>query len=143
MKLISVAWKQYIEVENLLRENRVQKQQISRDQVKKAALDSLNQLSVTFSQYINNAIAAILGRAELIEAGITRGEIIDKNGSAGLSSQIIIEAVQTISNILEELNRLSMYEDSSQLDDTYLSDFEEKIKEQLRSLNRASTPVRG
>ncbi|HHI03702.1 MAG TPA: HDOD domain-containing protein [candidate division Zixibacteria bacterium] len=136
-------FKQYLATENLLRENRTMKQQINRDQVKKAALESLNSLSATFSHYINNAISAILGRAELIEAGITRGEIIDKNGSAGLSSQIIIEAVDTISIILGELNKISMYDDSSQLDDSYLADFEEKIKTQLKNLEKASAPIGG
>jgi len=136
-------FKQYLATENLLRENRSMKQQINRDQVKKAALESLNSLSATFSHYINNAITAILGRAELIENGITRGEIIDKNGSAGLSSQIIIEAVDTISIILGELNKVSMYDDSTQLNENHLSDFEEKIKSQLKNIEKASAPIGG
>ncbi|MCP4703311.1 MAG: hypothetical protein GY865_01775, partial [candidate division Zixibacteria bacterium] len=102
---------------------------------------SLNALSGTFSHYINNVITAIMGRAELIEAGITRGEIIDKKGSAGLSSQIIIEAVDTITMILGELNKVSMYDDSTQLDNNYLSDFEEKIRSQLKNLEKASSPA--
>ncbi|MCP4703007.1 MAG: HDOD domain-containing protein [candidate division Zixibacteria bacterium] len=134
-------FKQFIATENLLRENRTMKQQINRDQVKKAALESLNALSGTFSHYINNVITAIMGRAELIEAGITRGEIIDKKGSAGLSSQIIIEAVDTITMILGELNKVSMYDDSTQLDNNYLSDFEEKIRSQLKNLEKASSPA--
>lgn len=136
-------FKQYIATENLLRENRTMKQQINRDQVKKAALESLNSLSATFSHYINNAITAIMGRAELIEAGITRGEIVDKNGSAGLSSQIIIEAVDTITIILGELNKISMYDESTQLDVDHLAEFEDKIKSQLKNLEKASTPVGG
>jgi len=136
-------FKQYIATENLLRENRTMKQQINRDQVKKAALESLNALSATFSHYINNAISAIMGRAELIEAGITKGEIVDKRGSAGLSSQIIIEAVDTISIILGELNKISMYDDSNRLDDEYLSDFEDKIQTQLKNLEKVSSPIGG
>ncbi len=134
-------YKQYVAVENLLRENRAMKQQISRDQVRKAAIESLNGLSRTFSHYINNAIAAVLGRAELIEAGITKGEIIDKNGSAGLSAQIIIEATETISLILAELNNLSMHDDTTHLNENYLNDFEEKIRDKLKSLAKASAPV--
>lgn len=134
-------FKQYIATENLLRENRTMKQQINRDQVKKAALESLTFLSATFSHYINNAITAIMGRAELIENGITNGSIVDKNGSAGLSSQIIIEAVDTISMILDELNKISAHDDSFQLDDNYLADFEEKIQSQLRNLDKANTPI--
>ena len=117
------------------------KQQINRDQVKKAALESLNSLSATFSHYINNAITVIMGRAELIENGITKGEIVDKNGLAGLSSQIIIEAVDTITVILGELNKISMYDNPTQLDGDYLSDFEEKIKTQLKNLTKASVSI--
>jgi len=129
-------FKQYLNVENLLRENRTMKQQISRDQMKKAALESLRTLAATFSHYINNAVTAILGRAELVELGITRGEIVDKNGSAGLSMQIIIEAVETIMMILEELGKLSAFENTVYNEDTYMIEFENKVKSQLQNLER-------
>lgn len=134
-------YKQFLMVENLLRENRIMQQQIARDQMKKAALESLKAIATTFSHYINNATAAILGRAQLMELAITKGEIVDQKGIAALSAGTIVDAVETISTILEELKKMTSFETTLYHDDTYILDVESKIREKLDNLNRTRVPA--
>ncbi len=134
-------YRQYLTVENLLRENRVMQQQIARDQMKKAALESLKAIAATFSHYINNATAAILGRAQLLELGINRGDITDPKGIAALSSRTIVEGVETISTILEELKKMTTFETTLYHDDTYIIDVETKIRKQLDDLANVKISV--
>jgi HD-like signal output (HDOD) protein len=134
-------YKQFLTVENLLRENRIMQQQIARDQVKKAALESLKAIAATFSHYINNATTTILGRAQLLEMGITNGDIADKKGIAALSAQTIVEGVETISTIVDELKKMTTFETTLYHDDTYIIDVEDKIRKRLQELNSLKEPV--
>ncbi len=134
-------YKQFLTVENLLRENRIMQQQIARDQMKKAALESLKAIAATFSHYINNATATILGRAQLVELGISRGDVTDPKGIAALSSRTIVEAVETISSILEELKKMTTFETTLYHDDTYIIDVETKIRKQLDDLSKVNVSI--
>jgi signal transduction histidine kinase len=109
--------------------------------MKKAALESLKAIATTFSHYINNATAAILGRAQLMELAITKGEIVDQKGIAALSAGTIVDAVETISTILEELKKMTAFETTLYHDDTYILDVESKIREKLDNLNRTRVPA--
>jgi putative nucleotidyltransferase with HDIG domain len=134
-------YKQFLIVENLLRENRIMQQQIAHDQTKKAALESLKTIAATFSHYINNATTAILGRAQLVEMAISRGEVIDEKGIAALSSQTIVDAVEAISTVIEELKKMTTFETTLYHEDTYLVDMDERIRAQLAKLNKPKISV--
>jgi nitrogen-specific signal transduction histidine kinase len=124
-------FEQYMVVENLLRENRKMQKQIAKDQIKKAALESLQTIAVTFNHYINNASAIILGRAQLVEAGIKNGQIGDDGGQLSMAMQIITNSVETIGMVMEELKNLASFETTVYHDDTYILDIERKIKSRL------------
>ena len=137
----NLLYKQYLQVEELLRENRLMQHQIAQEQMKKAALESLQTISATFSHYINNATTAILGRAQLLEMAIDDGDVVDTKGVAANTAQITGEAVETICLILEELRRLPTYETTLYSDDTNIIKFEEDIRTRLNLLKNRTAPA--
>ncbi|MCB2230703.1 HDOD domain-containing protein [bacterium] len=124
-------FEQYLTVESLLRENRKMQTQIARDQIKKAALESLRTIAVTFNHYINNATAIISGRAQLVEAAIKNKQIEDSSGQMYMAMQVIISAVETIAMVMDELKNLASFETTVYHEGTYILDIENKIKARL------------
>lgn len=133
----------YNTVENLLRENSQMQKEITQTQFEKAALESLRTITATFNHYINNAAATILGRAQLLELGVKRGDIVDSKNQMPLATDVIINGVNTIQLVLEELKNLESFKTTTYHDETYIIDIENKIKEQLEQLRRSaeSQPV--
>jgi putative nucleotidyltransferase with HDIG domain len=134
MEANKLLFKQYVTVENLLRDNRRMQQQIARDQMKKLALESLKTITATLNHYMNNASATILGRAQLVEYGITNGRIIDSDGSLSTAMNVITGGVNTISAVMEELKNLASFDTTVYHAETYILDIERKIKAQLEKL---------
>ncbi|MEE9442205.1 MAG: HDOD domain-containing protein [candidate division Zixibacteria bacterium] len=130
----SLIYKQYILVESVLRENRKMQAQIARDQMKKAALDSLKTITATLSHYINNASATILGRAQLVELAVSKGTITDDNNTAANSMDVIIKSVETISLVLEELKEMSSFDTTVYHDETSILDIEDKLRNQIAKI---------
>ncbi|MCJ7498013.1 MAG: HDOD domain-containing protein, partial [candidate division Zixibacteria bacterium] len=61
----------------------------SEEETKKAELESLKIILATFSHYINNATTSIMGRSQLIDIAIKRGDIKDESGKISSSMKII------------------------------------------------------
>jgi HD-like signal output (HDOD) protein len=127
-------YKQYLFVESVLRENRRMQAQIARDQLKKAALESLKTITATLSHYINNASATILGRAQLVELAIRKGTVIDKDQVADNSMDIIVKSVEMITLVLEELKKLSSFDTTHYHDETDILDIEDRLKEKITTI---------
>ena len=125
---------QYAVVENLLEENRRMQDQIAHERLKQAALDTISTITATFNHYINNAAATILGRAQLIEFGLNKGEIVDNKGSLEKSISVISNGVNTITAFMDELKNLAEPNTIVYHDDTYIIDLEERIKKQLQRI---------
>jgi len=136
-----IMFEQYLTVENLLRENRKMQNQIAKDQIKKAALESLRTIAVTFNHYINNATAIILGRAQLVEASIANNQIKDPDGQLNMAMQVIINSVDTIGLVMEELKELASFETTVYHDKTRILDIEQKIRAKLAAVEEAATSV--
>jgi len=130
----SLIYKQYLYVESVLRENRKMQAQIARDQVKKAALDSLKTITATLSHYINNASATILGRAQLVELAVKKGSVNDEEEIATTSMDIIVKSVEMISMVLEELKKLSSFETTHYHDETDILDIEGRLKGKINAI---------
>jgi HD-like signal output (HDOD) protein len=130
----ALIYKQYLFVETVLRENRKMQAQIARDQVKKAALDSLKTITATLSHYINNASATILGRAQLVELAIKKQNVVDKDAVAGTSMDIIVKSVEMISMVLEELKKLSSFDTTHYHDETDILDIEDRLREKVAAI---------
>jgi nitrogen-specific signal transduction histidine kinase len=127
-------YKQYILVESVLRENRKMQAQIAREQMKKAALDSLKTITATLSHYINNASATILGRAQLVELAVNKGTITDDKNTAATSMGVIIKSVETISLVLEELKAMSSFDTTVYHDETSILDIEDRLRVQISKI---------
>jgi len=124
-------YKQYLLIEAVLRENRRMQAEVARDQVKKAALESLKTITATLSHYINNASATILGRAQLVELAVEKGTVVDERRVASNSMDVIVKSVETISLVLEELKKLSSFEVTHYHDETDILDIEDRLREQI------------
>jgi len=129
-------YRQYNTVENLLLENSTMQKEIARGKMEKAALQALRTITATFNHYLNNAAATILGRAQLIEVALQKGDVIDTKDKASYAVEIIINGVNTIQLVLEELKNLSAFKTTVYHDDTYIIDIEKKIKLQLEELDK-------
>jgi nitrogen-specific signal transduction histidine kinase len=127
-------FKQYLIVEQLLRDNREMQDRIAQEQVKKAALESLKTITVTLSHYINNASATIMGRAQMVQHAISRGTIEDGENIAHRSMKSIIKSVKTISIVLEELKKMSGFDTARYIESTSILDIEDRLKTQLESI---------
>ncbi len=124
----------YLTVENLLRENRQMQREIAQTKLEKAALETLRTITATFNHYLNNAAATILGRAQLIQLGVGKGEVVDSRNKIGYAIDIIISGVNTIQVVLEELKNLNEFKTTIYHDDTYIIDIEKKMRERLAGL---------
>jgi len=133
---------QFITLERVLRENRAMQREIARAQLEKAALETLKTITATFNHYINNAVGTILGRAQLMQIDIQKGRLVDNNGTAMQSMEVIVNGVKTIRSVMEELINLSAFKTTVYYDDTYIIDIEKKIKEKIEKIEDV-TPVAG
>jgi signal transduction histidine kinase len=117
-------------------------QEVARAQMEKASLETLKTITATFNHYINNASATILGRAQLIELKINKGEINDPSGDTAHAMSTIVEGVNAICSVIGELEKLTKFKTTVYHDDTYIIDLENRLKKQLDSLQtEASAPV--
>ena len=128
-------YKQYLLVESVLRDNRKMQAQIARDQVKRAALDSLKTITATLSHYINNSSATILGRAQLVQLAVDKGKVTDSNNLTEDAMEIIVRSVETISLVLEELKNLSNFDITHYHDETSILDIEDRLKAQIAEID--------
>ncbi|MEA3297103.1 MAG: HDOD domain-containing protein [candidate division Zixibacteria bacterium] len=130
----------YLAVENLLRENRLMQREMTQTQIEKASLEALKTVTATFNHYINNAAATILGRAQLVELKIRKGEITDKTGETAMAMEIIVKGVETISSVIHELKELGKFETTIYHDDMYIIDLESRLKKRVEEL-QSTVPV--
>jgi len=135
-------YNQYLTVENLLWENHQMQELLVRAKMDKAALDTLKTITATFHHYINNAVATILGRAQLLEVALQKGDVADSGGVAAMSMQVIINGVATIRSVMEELTKLTTFKTTVYHDDTHIIDIENKLKEKLRAIEKVSLPAK-
>ncbi len=133
-------YEHYLAVEKLLRENRSMQREIAQTQMEKAALDALKTITATFNHYINNASATILGRAQLVELKLDRGEITDPAGETASAMRVIIDGVNTICSVIQELKELSTFKTTVYHNETYILDIENRLRQRLEEL-RQSVPA--
>lgn len=136
MEANKMLYRQYMTVENLLSENAKMQQEVTQAKIEKVSLEAVNTITATFNHYINNAVATILGRAQLLELSLSKGDIVDKKDKMGTSLEIIISGVDTVQMVLQELRNLSNFKTIVYHDDTYILDIEKKIKKSLEQLKQ-------
>jgi HD-like signal output (HDOD) protein len=124
-------FKQYLLVEEILRDNRKMQEEIARIESRKAALESLKTLTATLSHYINNASSTIMSRAQMVQRAIEKGDVADHGDVAGQSMGLILQSVQTISMVLDELKKLSHLDTTQYIDETEMLNIEDRLKKKM------------
>jgi len=133
---------QFLTLERLLTENSQMQEEVAQAKLRKAALEALKAITATFNHYVNNAAGTILGRAQLVEAEVGRGSVIDTGDTVVPAMQNIMASVETIRLVMHELSNLSTFETTTYLDDTYIIKIEEKIKRRLEKLRQTAEAAR-
>jgi HD-like signal output (HDOD) protein len=95
---------------------------------KKAELESLKVILATFSHYINNATTSIMGRSQLIDIAIKKGEIKDENGKIANSMKIIQQGVENITAVLNGLKKLDSFRTVRYHERSNIIDLRDKIE---------------
>lgn len=129
-------YENFLAVDSLMRENRRMQREIARAQVEKAALEATRTIAATLNHYINNAAATILGRAQLVEVKLKRGEIIDLSGEIARSMRTIVNGVSVVCSVIDELKNLSTFSTTVYHDETYIIDLEDRLKNKLNQIQQ-------
>ncbi len=95
---------------------------------KKAELESLKVILATFSHYINNATTSIMGRSQLIDIAIKKGEIKDDSGKIANSMKIIQQGVENITAVLNGLKKLDSFKTIRYHERSNIIDLRDKIE---------------
>lgn len=95
---------------------------------KKAELESLKVILATFSHYINNATTSIMGRSQLIDIAIKKGEIKDESGKISNSMRIIQQGVENITAVLNGLKKLDSFKTIRYHERSNIIDLTDKIE---------------
>jgi two-component system cell cycle response regulator len=121
-------YKIYLTVERLLKENQEMQAKLIEEEKKRTALESLHTILATFSHYINNATTTIMGRAQLVDLAIKKGEVKDPQGNLTSSMKVIQQGVETISIVLDELKELTSFDTVKYHDKSNIIDIGERVK---------------
>ena len=124
-------FKQYMVLEMLLRKNKKMQEQITKERMKKAKLESLKTVTGTLSHYINNALTTIMARAELVETAVSDGRIIDSKHVAEKSIKAISKSADKISLILNELMKISSFDVTQYFGELSILDIEHQIQSKI------------
>jgi HD-like signal output (HDOD) protein len=95
---------------------------------KKEELESLKIILATFSHYINNATTSIMGRSQLLDIAIKRGEIKDESGKISSSMKVIQNGVENITAVLNGLKKLDSFRTTRYHDHSNIIDLRDKIE---------------
>jgi hypothetical protein len=102
--------------------------------MKRVAMDSLRNVALTLNQHISNATATILGRAQVVESAIKKGQIPDVEKTLVKSMQVISNGVETIGEVMKDLTNLAYFEPSDYEGRTHEINIEQKIRQQLERI---------
>jgi putative nucleotidyltransferase with HDIG domain len=81
------------------------------DRVDEIAIDVMYTVVATFSHYFNNACATILGRSQLIELALRKGEIDDSDSQIlSHSIDVIQRGVESITNVLSVMKSVESFQ---------------------------------
>ena len=107
---------------------------ITQQEKSKIALEALRTTLATFSHYVNNANAAIIGRAQILGLYLDQGKLEDPESKIAESIKVICESVDVISAVLEELKEFPDYKTVTYHGNSRILDIDENIKARLGRL---------
>lgn len=100
----------YSQLELLYRRLDEEQGRVPASNVDEIAIEVLHIVVATFSHYFNNASATMLGRSQLLELAIRKGEIQDNPaGALAKSIEVIQRGVQNITNVLNVMKSVDTF----------------------------------
>ncbi|MCP4582540.1 MAG: HDOD domain-containing protein [candidate division Zixibacteria bacterium] len=124
----------YEEYEISIIENQKLQNKIIEQEKHRVALEALRTTLATFSHYVNNATAAIIGRAQILDLYLAQGKLDDPEGRISHSVKIISESVDTICAVLDELKEFPVFKTTTYHGASKILDIDNEIKERLGRL---------
>lgn len=125
--------------EGLYRELAQTRAQLDEERLNKVALESLQAIVATFSHYLNNAIASVSGRTQLLELALKSGRIDDPEGLIKKSIDVYDRNVEQISSVIEKLKGVKIFKTAIYYDDTKIIDFEKEARISRKDLEERLT----
>lgn len=93
-------------------------------QLNRAALESLQAIVATFSHYLNNAVATISGRTQLLELALKDNDIEDHTGIVTKSIGVYQKSSEQIIAVIDKLKKINVYRTAIYHDDTKIIDLD-------------------
>ena len=124
----------YEEYEEAIVENEKLHKQVLEQEKSRAALEALKTTLATFSHYVNNATAAIVGRAQILDLYLSQGKLEDPDGKISHSIKIISESVDTICAVLDELKEFPEFKTVAYHGTSRILDIDKNVKARLGRL---------
>jgi signal transduction histidine kinase len=118
----------YREVEDLLNSIKTETDFEQRLEFDRLAVEILHTVVATFSHYFNNACASILGRSQLIEMALKKGDLNDHNNVLNNSLIAIQNGVNSITGTLQELKQVKSFKTTLYHEKTLIIDLEDSLK---------------
>jgi len=129
------------EVDELLAELKENTHYNERMEYDRLAVEILHTVVATFSHYFNNACASILGRAQLIEMALKKGELQDNRDILKNSLVAIQNGVNSITGTIQELKRVKSFKTTLYHDKTLILDLEESLRKYRPETSKTSSPA--
>ncbi len=94
------------------------------------ATDVMHTVVATFSHYFNNACATILGRSQLLEMSIDKGDLKDAdNRVLTRSIEVIQRGVDSITNVLNVMKSVESFDTVQYHESAKIIDLKEQLDE--------------
>lgn len=118
----------YSYTEQLYRELVQTKEKLDEEKIHRVALESLQAIVATFSHYLNNAVASISGRTQLLTMSVNSGQIADPNGLLAKSLAVYDKNAEQITSVIDKLKKVTVFKTAIYHDNTKIIDFEREAK---------------
>jgi HD-like signal output (HDOD) protein len=119
----------YVQMEDMYKQLQVTKDELDEEKLNKVALESLQAIIATFSHYLNNAVATISGRTQLLELAHKKGDLSDPTGILTKSLPVYGKAIDQILSVVDKLKKVTVFKTSIYHDNTRIIDFEKELRQ--------------
>jgi len=131
----------YREIEDLLNSIKKEINLSEHMEYDRLAVEILHTVVATFSHYFNNACASMLGRAQLIEMAIKKGDLKDNKDILQNSLIAIQNGVNSITGTIQELKQVKSFKTTLYHDRTLIIDLEDSLKK-YKPKRKAEAPLK-
>lgn len=118
----------YSYTEQLYHELIQTREQLDEEKLQRVALESLQAIVATFSHYLNNAVASISGRTQLLEMSLNNGQVDDPDGVLGKSLAVYEKGADQITAVIDKLKKVTVFKTAIYHDNTKIIDFEKEAR---------------